>query len=722
METRRLWKRGAASSLVALLVLCVIGTGALPATADSNPAGHRPARITLKDIAPTAPRKDSTLRISGRVTAGDTAVSGVTVRLRFSSSPFRSRGLMDAYAAGRHSSRYGTKPLWGSEKTVTDKLRPGRSEAFTLTVPVHRLGFSQFGVYPIAVEVRSGGRRLAITRTFLPYVDGDGGTKPTHIAWLWPLAAAPYRDAGGDFLGRGLRGSLDEDGKLGRLLAAARNAPAPKGSSSFPLVWAIDPALLEAASQLRETESASPSPSGSESSGDEDGGTAPTAKTWLSHLRAATSGHSVISMPYAEPDVMALHRAGLDDDLHLAFTKGEDIVQSVLRRQVKANVAWPPEGWINQDTLDTLAGAGTNTVILNERSLPPATTPTYTPNAATSTTTVGGSVDALIADSTITGLLAKVGRTKSAVLAEQRFLAETALITDQRPSVGQKTILAAPPRRWSPPPGFAADLLTDTAQVPWLHAVGTSYLKEHPSTVPRGPLRYPQKARAKELSQDYLDKVAHMDRRLERFAAIVDERPSPFDLAILRTESSAWRTRPEKGRKLRDAVGHKLTSSTGKVRIISGGRAKLASKSGTIPVTISNGLTEHAVTVRLRLRPHNRARIHFRNYVKRLRIRPEHKVTTNFHATAATSGVGKVYLQLLTPNGKEYGAPVTLKVQPTGYGSTALEVTGGALAVLFLAAAARLIRRSRRRDRRQDGEDGGDWDETGGTEGTKEST
>ena len=52
----------------------------------------------------------------------------------------------------------------------------------------------------------------------------------------------------------------------------------------------------------------------------------------------------------------------------------------------------------------------------------------------------------------------------------QRFLAETAMIAAERPSL-LRSIVVAPPRQWNPPPGLAGQLLADTVAAPWLRPV-----------------------------------------------------------------------------------------------------------------------------------------------------------------------------------------------------------------------------------------------------------
>jgi hypothetical protein len=91
----------------------------------------------------------------------------------------------------------------------------------------------------------------------------------------------------------------------------------------------------------------------------------------------------------------------------------------------------------------------------------------YTPDAVTEVHTgVGVPVRVLLADHTITSLLAETPAGPGAATAvSQRFLAETAMIAAEAPSL-PRSIVVAPPRRWNPGSALAAQLLRDTVSAP----------------------------------------------------------------------------------------------------------------------------------------------------------------------------------------------------------------------------------------------------------------
>ncbi len=84
-------------------------------------------------------------------------------------------------------------------------------------------------------------------------------------------------------------------------------------------------------------------------------------------------------------------------------------------------------------------------------------------------------------------------------LAEQRLLAELAMITAEAPN-DSRTILLAPPRRWNPAAGYADALAADVSRIPWLTEVDALQAAGSTEPVDRGPLAYPADARRHEIA------------------------------------------------------------------------------------------------------------------------------------------------------------------------------------------------------------------------------
>jgi hypothetical protein len=290
----------------------------------------------------------------------------------------------------------------------------------------------------------------------------------------------------------------------------------------------------------------------------------------------------------------------------------------------------------------------------------------------------------------------------TARLLEQRFLAETAMITAEHP-LQSRDVVIAPPSDWNPPAGLATALIADTGRVPWLTPTPLSTIAADTS-VQRQPLTYPDSAASAELPRSYLSDSKHgvvaIRRDLSTFRSILVPPIGPTAVALedatLRTESAWWRSDLATGFDLRTEVADELATNRAAVNISSSRRLiTLASRRGTIPITISNDL-DQAVVVRLRLSAVSTARLAAPATAAQT-IAAGRKLTIEVKAVVNQAGLFPIKAQLLTLDNEPYGPAVTLRLRSTAYGQLALGITVGALGALLLAIVVRLMRRNRRR-------------------------
>lgn len=679
-----------------------------PAVAPGTEPGL-PVQVILSALQPAAPRAGGTVQVRGVIrNLGGQGLSDVRVRLRLSLSPLITRG--EVATAATETGPFG-QPVAGSESPVTEALSPGAAVAFSITLPVDDLGLAASGVYLFGVEVRGRVGQYGYLdtqgrlRTFLPFTGRVSGYAPSRLAWLWSLVSAPARAPDGAFLDERLAAEMAPGGRLDTLVAAMADA---RRRTGVPTTVAVDPALLQAAADMAAGYRVRPHVGGPTVPGR---GRA-VAAAWLERLRAAVRSAPVLSLPYADPDVVALVRAGLGDDVSHTVQTGKEITRRLLPTSADAsNIGWPPDGLLTKPALDTLTGTGVDTVVLSGAALPLTSPLTYTPDAGGIVQTVGGTVRALVTDDTLNALVASgagdargPSAATTAVLDLQRFLAETLLITLEQPNA-PRTIVITPPRQWNPVPAYADGLLTASDTAPWLQplTVEQAAAGSTPAAADRGSLNYPTSALARELPPGYLRgsgvsgdaNVASVRADLREFETVLvgtNAAVVALDLALFRLESVSWRSDPARAQQLLGDVRDGLLSLKNRVRIGTGGLITLTSRSGTIPVTVVNGLSQ---PVRLQLvLSSNAARVTTRSPGVQT-IEAGHAVTVPVQTRAVrTSGVFPVYAELLTPDGRPYADRVQLLVRSTAYGAVALGITGGALAVLLLAAAVRLVRRA----------------------------
>jgi hypothetical protein len=623
----------------------------------------------------------------------------MSIRLRFSQRPLASRAELDEHAEGRGPAVPGQT---ARPQLFRQPVAPGPAQPWRLVTSSRELGFAWFGVYPLSVEAYdAAGRVVAAQRTFLTFVPKDykKQLKPTKIAWVWPLVDVPHRTVGTRFRDDRLATDFAPGGRLTGLVAAAH-------ATKTPVTWSIDPALLDDARTM--TKPYTVLKPGAVEAGSLDEVERPksaTAERWLAEVKAATADDPYFATPYADPDVVALVRQGKTGDLKYAYSPvAMQAARDTLGRAPEP-IAWPPEGAAGQDTLSRLSrnlqqvNRGSGQIFLLSSNLLPGTPTTYTPSAAIRTPQGGNYVVA--GDQTISTVIGANTRTPgAAVLAEQRFLAETAMLTAEQPNL-QRTVVVVPPRRWNPSQRFAERLLSATTTARWLQPVTLREVTAA-ATKDRVYSGYPAAYQSHELSASYLRSVRRVQTQALRFAGVFEPRLTGYELGTLRAQSSAWRGRraAPKARAARNALANEVKADIKKVHFVLNKDDRgpsLAGEIGQVPVTIANEMADHSITVYLEVTSTLPAKLQIGGDMPtKVTIPPDKKVTVQIPMKATANGKTDVRLSLLTEQGKPLGVVREIRVNATGFGRTAFLITGGALVVLFLGVGTRMMRARRR--------------------------
>ena len=678
-------------TLPALVLALLLGGGpAFAATPSPSPSRHishasrsrqpapkPPVSVTLTSVRPRGYlRAGSTLRVHGRlVNQSESAYQRVSVRLRFSSRPMTTRGELELYADGK-----GLDPLQaGPPRVMSTTLQAGGQQPLNLSLSVRQMGLRTFGVYPISVEVLSAaGAVLGHQRTFVTYYPAGTPALKTKVAWVWPLIDQPHRADDATFVDDGLERQFGAEGRLSNLVAAAAH-------TSTPVSWLIDPSLVDDATRMGDT-------NGYTIAGPVKRAQSVAANAWLTSLhQAIPPGDRLYATPYADPDVLALTQRHMGDDVKVAAQQGMRTLAAAHLGGATSSVALPPDGLADQATLASLVASGSHTILLNSTILPDSRRETFTPDPTVNKKVAGTNVKLVAYDDTLSRKILGMDTTDAGgtILAEQRFLAETAMITGEAPQRA-RTVVITPPRRWTPSSAFAKAVLNYTAKakLPWLEPVPLSSVETlHAS----GRTFQPQKT-SPGLSKNYLAQVRALKERVKQFTSLLTPPTSDFTLGIPRTESSAWNGQSRRGKKVRDTLGKDLDHTAGKVKVLNDG-ITMAGKSGRIPITISNGLSHGTVTVKLHAYSKNDTLLRVNSVDRTLVLEPGHKDQVTLDMKASANGMASVYLQLLDSRGEAFGGAHVLHVHATGYGRTALLITGVSLAVLFVGVAIRVVRR-----------------------------
>jgi hypothetical protein len=713
-----------------------------PADDASDP--DRPVRIDVGRFEPRAVTPGAMVTVTGTLTnTGSAPISDLSVRLQ-RGEVLTSR---DELAAVGRSPDPSTTVL-PAFQDVQGELAPGGEVDFSYTIGSDELRLDRDGVYPVLLNVNGtvdgDQQRVGELPTFLVQQPVVPAAR-TAVGWLWPLTERTHRDASGNLLDDRLAGSIAADGRLDRALAVIERLPgssAPGGSTvpAVPVALAIDPALIEELTLM----AAGPyAVDGVEAAGR---GTDAAAR-FLERLTAVAAVHPVVALPYGDVDADSLDAAGLadvvtrslpgsprgtardplpdgQDDAEATFppadgtgaappdtedgddtAAGARILTDALDVTPRTDLAWAPDGSLRPQTLRTLQAGGVDRLILGSAALTAGEAAvglsTDRATAHTTVATASGPVDALVADPTLGDIVGAAEQSAGgARMAEQRYLAELAVLNLQAPPGTEQTVLVAPPRNVDAGPEGAGAMIADTAGLPWLRPSGPDELFAGPAA-PAGDLVTDADAGGLDAA-GMTDVAAAVAVREDLAGAVVgdaDTALQAYDAAIARSTSLAWRADTEGFRDAASALRSTLDGLRGRVTLLApaDGTYSLGSSDAPLVLTVRNDLPI-AVQVRLDIHARGTRGLSIAD-IGLQTLAPGQRTTLQVPTQVRQSGGFAVTAQLTTPSGGPLGDRVSLQVKSTAYGWISLIITIGAAGLLGLLFLRRLVKLALRRRR-----------------------
>jgi hypothetical protein len=704
------------------------------------PTGSHTATVYLDSVTPRVPTKDDSVTVSGTlVNNSKVTITHAHMALMVGpQGPLTSRSAMKAAVSrsGYVSAKDGDE-IADHVAELAD-VPAGAGASFSLKVPVSALDLGSTGVYQLGVvlegrtSVEPWQHALGIKRTFLPwYADGESA-KPTRITYLWPLTDRPHIAARGDidsqqnpiFLDDDLAAELAPGGRLQVMVDLAKN---------LPVTWVVDPDLLATVEAM--TKGYRVAGPGGDVTHSTPGTGAALATQWLNALRGAVTGDEVIALPFGDTDLASLAHNGLHvpgsvAGLKTATQLGQVTVGTILGIKPTSGVGWPVDGAIDPSIVAAAKAGGDDRIIARSDHFPENTLE-YTPTAARP---VSG-MTAVVADSSLsTAFSGDMLNAQASDQAVQSFVAQTLLITMQAPEK-QRTLLVAPQRRptVSQAQAMAEAIRTvDDDGSRWSQTVdfGTAASAHADSRVSHrvpAAASYPKALRARELPASAFRQLRTDQDRVNEFVVILtikDRVSVPFRNAEMRAMSTGWRPDPSGGsspgggpdaKSYLDAIGVYFTDLINAVHIIDKKTAlTLSGRSGTIPVTVKNELSQPITGLVLRLTSSTNIRLEIKNPDQPISIDGGHTRTLKFQTKASANGAVWVNAALYGPDGRIYGSSgIQFEIKVTKVTDLVMLIIAGGLLLLVLAGV-----RIYRQRKRQAASDGGGDDGAGGGEGS----
>ena len=392
---------------------------------------------------------------------------------------------------------------------------------------------------------------------------------------------------------------------------------------------------------------------------------------------------------------------------------GAEILAEALDVEPRTDLAWAAGGSLRSDTLATLQAGGVRAVVLGTGGLTEGDaavglTGTTAAARATVRRRPTGPLGVLVADPTLGDVVGAAEQVLGGPrMAEQRYLAELAVIGLQAPAGTEQTVLVAPPRDVEAGPEGAGAMMADTTALPWLRA-------GHPGRAGRGPGRGGGARSGTRPTSIHLDpaglaavaeSVAVRDDLAGAVAGDADIALRSYDAAVARHgRGLADRSR---GLPRRRAAPSRSTMDRlrGQVTLLApaDGTYSLASSDAPLVLTVRNDLPV-AVEVRLEVRTRGNRGLS----ISDIGSRPSPRGADDPAGAHRGPPVRRVRGDRAAdhPGGGPLGDEIQLQVKSTAYGPISLLITIGAaalLGLLFLRRLVNFVLRRRRAAREQAG-------------------
>lgn len=627
-----------------------------------------------------------------------------------SDTPLADRDSVEAFADSPAEAVSGNRVT--SEFASIGRLDVGEKKSFKLRIPYKQVvkqlggtpanGVYQTGIHVLAYDEDGIRRTAGRARTMLPYLDDrTASDDPIEVSMVWPFTSTVRRSADGTYPdAESLLEDIAPNGRLGRMLSAAENAP-PRS-----ITLLLDAALLEALSAIA-NDSYGPPDSGAqpgplladETSGGEDSAQA-LANSYLSRLRTVANAQDVWATPYARPDLDALAAHEPQRAAEAVYGASERAARHILGRfGVNGRVAYLPSDGIA--ALDSLQWAQSTT---SGRSKPAAIlSPAMlsgwdqTDPSVVSLDADGTRIPTVVDDGSVMAGGPLPGQPDSALQVRQRLASEAAVRALERAagaSTSKQLSVVVDPA-WDPGRAARRTDLFDVMDATWVTPISPDRQR---GVDWRGRDAEPDPDRDEPLPDARVDAAAKIVRDAEDLASMVDgdddgdATRAYYGGSASMVVSQNWRGEdPLDAEEYTESMADQAGSQLNQVTIEGPGFVSFSGNSGPLPITIHNGLDvpiEVGVTIKARGQ-----KVSVPNMPAEP-IQPGQSPSFTVDADIGEVSNTAFEARLTTPDGDTFGKPAEFNVTSSVVG-TAIWIGMGVAGLLVLLALVRQIRRRR---------------------------
>ena len=666
----------AARGLLAIAISLVTTFVADPA---AHAQGTASATLTLVSQTPWNTLADPIVEVAIRAdNAGTTAAADLTLGVTIGAA-VRSRTVYETSLTEGPD-----LPIFATTIQVKGTLDPGGSRRMRAKVDLSAIRGVSPGdslVYPMQVDLRSGGTQIAAIDTALIYLVRTPEA-PLLVSTTMELAAPIAFAPDGRLTDPTFETAIAPEGALGAEVAAL-NRMVAESSGVVDLV--VEPALLD---QLNRMADGYERVDGTTVAN----GTGPAADaadllTQLRHAVASPAVH-VTAMPFAGSTFPSLLTSGLGQDLPAQLTAGRDTVRQILGIDPGSSVVRPPGGALDDAAVGAITGLGASIIVGNADTVARPPQPNgFAPLPTASLDVDGRTIALVLPDPGTQALLTQTSFLADPVRAAQATLGELATIWREQPvpSAARGVAISLPPGL---PSRFWGAFLGRLASAPFLRTTGaTDLVAQIPPPAP-SPLAVFATDR---FSPEYVEAIKGERRDLLAFRSmLVQASPIPDRLSrdLLYAESAAYLGNEGSGRAWIDNVNNETRDVFSHAVPDTSQTFTFLSESASIPLRMGDP-GDLPITFIVQLRS---SRFRFPDGDRQRVTLTEPNQIVTFKATALAAGQSTIQVVLRAPSGRPI-QQTTLTVRSTSVNRIAVAVMVAAALVLVVLWSRRLFRR-----------------------------